>query len=484
MYNLKGLSVTTEDFFLIWDSGEFKVQKNRPDREKEIFLWFFPRDKVIKSYFPEESGQVTKMSVNRQAASIVRSGYLLPSGERIGQGFEFSEGKDQDFVKDPSLDLQGVITPSQWQEIQEERAKRGRGNLIKELLFSNVFDVIVSVYSHLIEVSDSNTKEMLTIHEIPDQEVEFAEKQSSDIVKLSMKDNSTVILQLDLFEQGFEVNTNSMTLKTIFYDLKINKGYYFGSFEFGAFSINVEESKHKIKVEEPISFMHAISAAIDGHNIIIGFQSGNIQRYGITRELQWESKTGGSVLSIIVWGNYVLSGHNDGTMQQWDKKSGSLINSWTITESGITSIVAIDEEFAVLGAEYGILVRMDLLRHEARWKITLDGGAITSIYHSEKNNQLIVQSKKGMEYNIDYQAGTIISKRQNAHTLTSNSISLGNWNVYGSNEKLILSKEGYEKITNTNESISAICEYSDGLILGSLTGKLSLWKRIGLKLIN
>ncbi|MHA2362479.1 MAG: hypothetical protein ACXAC7_00880 [Candidatus Hodarchaeales archaeon] len=475
--------MTVEEFYLVWKNGELIKESKLPDREKEVFLWFIPAYKVIKMHFPEEGvTKVARLSLERQVQSIIRTGYQDPDHGRIGLDFSTEETKDTDFIKDPTFISSDVLTPAKWRKLQDERAKRTRGTLVKKLSFLNINDAVVHVYTHLIDVLDAKSEETLTLFEIS-EEIVFVEKILPNIIKMTLRDGSFKSFKLDFFEPEFEINTNCMTLNDVHFDQTRNKGFYFGSFAFGEFSIEVEKNEQKISLKEPMSCMHAICGVLDGADPIIGFQSGAVQRiFSLTKEMQWEAHAGGSVLSMTIFNEYLLTGQNDGTLRKFNKLTGSFLRMWTVTETGVTSIIAMEEDFIVAGTEDSILVCMDLIREQQKWELELKAGAVLSISYDKGTGIVTVLTKKGAIAQIDYKTGKLEKKVFQELSFSSNQLYMTNkWRAYGAGNNLILANDQVQETIPTGKSnIRAICQYSGGIILGTITGELYLWKRIGI----
>ena len=74
------------DFFLIF-TDEFYYSDIIPNY-KTLFVWFKPEEKRIRIYFPMETTNVLKLNIDRRVQSIIRTGYIHPSGVRVGIGYE------------------------------------------------------------------------------------------------------------------------------------------------------------------------------------------------------------------------------------------------------------------------------------------------------------------------------------------------------------------------------------------------------------
>lgn len=148
------------DFFLVWNE-DFYYSDIIPNYET-TFLWFKLSENKIRVYFPHDATNVSKMTVNRRVQSISRSGYFHPSGERVVTGFEIEvvEEYEQFHEERFKAESKDNISPIQWLEIMEEKARKITGSKLKELDLPSV-DVNVKVYVNTFEVFDLTSQERI-----------------------------------------------------------------------------------------------------------------------------------------------------------------------------------------------------------------------------------------------------------------------------------------------------------------------------------
>ena len=470
------------DFFLIF-TDEFHYSDIIPNY-KTLFLWFKPEQKRLRIYYPIETTNVVKLNIERRVKSIIRTGYIHPSGVRIGIGYEIETvDRYEDFHEERVVTQDASnITPVQWLQILEEKTRKLNGPKIKELELP-VVDVIVKVFANTFEVYDKTTNVRLNkVNFFDEAHLETSEMLSNQKgFKVTTSLAEVIQYKFDVFRQLSTLQTDVLLLIKLLYDSKTNKGLYFGSFEIGEFTINKETGEVESLVKYS-NITHAYSYYVTNDlKILIGFQNGNLQylNWPVSQSIIWES-TGSapaSIHALTQYDNNFIAGLNDGTIQLFSKKDGSFVKTHQIFELAIT-FIDVWNQYAICGDELGNKVScFDLDREISLWDVQLRKGKIVSL--EVKDDDTIIYTEKGYKFTIQNNTGSI--KEQNlGHPLTCKPANLANWQILGSSNTLLYGQTlpNMDRHEIEFSRISQIVAFDDGLLVSTLEGKINFLKKV------
>lgn len=470
------------DFFLIF-TDEFHYSDIIPNY-KTLFVWFKPNENRIRIYYPMDASNVLKLNVDRRVKSIIRTGYIHPSGIRVGIGFEVETvERYEDFHEERVVtEDSNNITPVQWLQVLEEKTRKLNGPKIKELELPAV-DVLVKVFANTFEVYDKTTNVRLNKVNFFDE----AHLESSEMLgnqkgfKVTTSDGEVLQYKFEVFKQLSTLNTDVLLLIKLLYDPQKNRGLYFGSFEIGEFTINKATSELEI-IAKYSNVSHAYSYYVtDDLKIVIGYQSGQIQylNWLVSQSIIWNSNGSepASIHSLAAYEKYFVAGLNDGTIQLFSKNDGSSYKTHKIFELAVTNMVDWNQ-FVICGDELGNNLKcFDLDREISTWEIQLKKGKIISL--EIENDNTIVFTEKGYKFTIDNNTGSV--KEQNlGYSLSCNPVKVANWQIIGSNNSLFYGQvlPNMDRHELEFSRISQLVALEDGLLLSTLEGKISFLKKV------
>ena len=471
-----------QDFFLIF-TDEFHYSDIIPNY-KTLFVWFKPEEKKLRIYYPMETTNVLKLNIERRVKSIIRTGYIHPSGVRVGIDFEVeSVERYEEFHEERVVtESVGNITPVQWLQILEEKSRKLNGSKVKELDLPAV-DVDVKVFMNSFEVYDRSTNLRLNkVNFFNEAHLENAEMLGNQKgFKIHTSQREIIQYKFDLFRQLSQLQTDVLLLIKLQYDPVKNRGLYFGSFEIGEFTINKETGELEI-ITKYSNLTHAYSyLVLDDLKILIGFQNGQLQyiNWPVAQSLIWESpgSSPASIHSLTHYENNFIAGLNDGSIQLFNKKDGTPVKTHQIFELGVTHLENWNQ-FVICGDELGNNVKcFDLDREIPLWEVTLHKGKIVSLM--VLNDETIVFTEKGYKFTIQNSTGS--TKEQNlGHPLSCKPTKLANWDIFGS-EKTLLYGQSLPNLESHEiefSRISQIFPMDDGLLVSTLEGKISFLKKV------
>ena len=470
------------DFFLIF-TDEFHYSDIIPNY-KTLFLWFKPEEKKIRMYFPMDITNVTRLNVDRRVQSVIRTGYIHPSGIRVGLGFTIETvERYENFAEERVVtEDSNNITPVQWLQVLEEKTRKLNGAKIKELELPAV-DVLVKVFANTFEVYDKTTNVRLNkVNFFDEAHLETSEMLGNQKgFKITTSEGEVLQYKFDVFKQLSVLSTDALLLIKLIYDPLKNRGLYFGSFEIGEYTINKATGELEI-ITKYSDITHAYSYLItEDQKLLIGFQSGHLRyiNWSISQALLWET-TGSapaSIHSLTSYENYFVAGLNDGTIHLFKKKDGSSVISHNVLELAITKIASWNQ-YVICGDELGNSIKcFDLDREIPLWEVQLKKGKFVSLDVIEDDT--VVFTEKGYKFTIQNNTGSV--KEQNlGYPLTCKPVQIANWQILGSNNSLL-----YGQILPTMDRhelefsrISQLVPLSDGLLVSTLEGKISFMKKV------
>lgn len=477
------------EFFLVYD-GELRFTTDLPQFDK-IFLWFPSGEKTIKVYYPEGTGQVTKLNINRLVGSITRAGHRHPSGPLVGQGFEVVEVSRSELEDHPKHERDFLIAPSQWgQVVESEREKLDSGKLIAELEMSTL-GVGAKVFLHLIEINDSDSGQFLLSVPFPDVFVEKAEFVEPNFIVIHDTKHQEHRYAFDLFKPLTKapVETGALTLHGITYNKELNKGYYYGSFEVGEYTANQESGE--ITVNKTFACTHVTAAAVDHEQFLLGYQAGNLRSLDWKTEgVIWEVQHAvAKILTVYYEGDKVYSGQDDGTLIVYEKATGVKNSSHHVAEVGVSAI-AVSDNFFITGDEDGNVrgvnrqPEVESWRRDPNifneWKVRLDGAVTSILVHA---GQLLVATSRGEVAFMNPNNGGIVQKANIGHRITSNVLFLDDWWLVGSGKDLLYGRDlmGPLRSAPVGLEVNSLASSNEGLIIASNSGHMTMWKKIGVR---
>lgn len=475
--------MTLNDFFLIY-TNEFHYADIIPNY-KTLFCWFKPSENKVRIYYPLETSNVTRLNVNRRVQSIIRTGYIHPSGIRVGIKFSIEEiDRYEEFHEERVVtESASNITPLQWLEVLEEKSKKLNGAKIKELDLP-VVDVSVKVFANTFEVYDRTHHTRLNKMNFFDEaHLESSEMLSSQKgFKITTSLGETMQFKFDLFKPLSFLQTDVLLLIKLLYNQEKNTGLYFGSFEIGEFTINKETGELE-SLTKYSNITHAYSYLImDDLKILIGFQNGFLQyiNWPINQSLIWESQGAlpASIHSLGHYDTFFIAGLNDGMIKIFNKKDGSFIKGHKIFELAITQM-GVWNQFALCCDELGNAIQcFDLDREISLWEVPLKKGKIVSLSIQE-DDTTILYTEKGYKFTIQNNTGSI--KEQNlGYQLTCEPTKIANFELLGSKNTLLFGQvlPTMEKHELEFSRISDIKALKDGILVSTLDGKITFMKKV------
>ncbi len=470
------------DFFLIF-TDEFYYSDIIPNY-KTLFCWFKPEEKRIRIYYPMDTTNVTRLNVDRRVKSIIRTGYIHPSGIRVGMGYEIeSVERYEDFHEERVVtEDANNTTPVQWLQILEEKSRKLNGAKIKELDLPAV-DVAVKVFANTFEVFDKTTNVRLhKVNFFDEAHLETAEMLGNQKgFKVTTSLGEVIQYKFDLLKQLSFLQTDVLLLIKLLYDPVKNKGLYFGSFEIGEFTINKATGELEV-ITKYSNLTHAYSYLVgDDLKVLIGFQNGHMQyiNWQVSQSVIWEStgSTPASIHALTHYENNFIAGLNDGTIHLFSKKDGSSVKTHQIFELAITHL-DIWNQYVICGDELGNAVKcFDLDREIPMWEVPLKKGRIISLL--VEGDETIIYSEKGYKFTIQNNTGSI--KEQNlGHSLSCKPTKLANWEILGSGKSLLFGQilPNMESHELEFSRISQIIAMDEGLLVSTLEGKISFLKKV------
>lgn len=471
------------DFFLIWND-EFIYSEIIPNYET-LFLWIRPSESKIRVYYPMYAKNITKLNVNRRVQSIIRTGYFHPTGIRVGLGFEIEHVEQYEQFHEEKVITENKqnVTPNQWLEIMEEKARKITGSKLKELDLPTV-DTNVKIYVNTFEAFDTSTNTRINKVNFYDEahiiSGEMLGNQKGFKIITSL--NEELQYKFGILKSMSHLMTDVLMLLDLYYNIEENYGYYFGSFEMGEFTINKGTGELEI-ITKYSDITHAYSYLLTpDNNILIGFQDGSMRyiNWKAGQVLIWESSgsTAASIYALTIWDKYFITGLNDGSIRLFNKTDGSLFRSHQIADYSITFVESY-ENYVIAGLEDGNkLYCFDLEREVTKWEIPIKKGKFISVKCNEGN--VVVYTEKGFKFTIEISSGDI-REYNYGHVLSCKPSKIGPWELLGSKNYLLYGNQispSMDRHENEYSRISSIISMQDGVLVSCLDGKIEYLRKI------
>jgi WD40 repeat protein len=293
-------------------------------------------------------------------------------------------------------------------------------------------------------------------------------------------------LEISILEFVNEVKTNALFIHSLGFENDL--GYYTGSYEAGLIKI--------------VNSQLTIDRIIKSERLTYGLYDFQAQLFLLSKmyqincyQVNWESEpevswttlvpemSMGMVVSRKEVGNFMFTGHKDGSVQFRDLLTGKIIHTYTYDGDPIRNLSWVDGDI-VAALEKGGLFRISKDGH-LKWRSYLPLN-VTIMGFTYANNFLWVTNTAGIIFKVDPVNGRVQEQYKGLQHETSSPVAIFNkeWLIYDNPNQLnwqhMHDTSLTGKIDVEETKIRAITTTDKGVIVGDDSGKLLFFKSPGI----
>ncbi|OLS21240.1 MAG: Outer membrane protein assembly factor BamB [Candidatus Heimdallarchaeota archaeon LC_3] len=491
------MSESEQILFLKWIGTKFQITPSLlGDDVPQLLL--LDKEKVGISYFPPDLPKLEKLNVKRQMDSIKRLGIENPETRkryRIEKIIEvFRTFTLQNVVRTVRKN-ENYVKALDFETSSFDISQREGDSPTKAFVDSDevLFEKEISPYKMLLQVSSSNvlifsleTKDLISSKALPgvcsSVEPDFGRGTKYKLII----DGRQYELEISLLEFVNEVRTKALFIHSLGFENGL--GYYAGSYEAGLFKTSNGKLIHDkiIKSEKVTHGMYDFSAQL--FLISKMYQVNCYQtNWDSDPELNWTTlvpeMTQGMAVSKKELGNFLFTGHKDGTVQFRELLTGKLIHTYPYDGDPIRYLAWVDGDI-VAAFEKGGLFRISKDGY-LRWRSYLSvNSSIVGLTYA--NSSLWITNTSGTIFKIDPVNGKIVEHYKGLHEDPSSAIAIykGEWLIYDHMNHLawqhLQDTSLSAKVDVGDTKIRAITVTDNGVVIGEDSGKLLFFKSPGI----
>jgi hypothetical protein len=348
------------------------------------------------------------------------------------------------------------------------------------------YKFLLQVSSNTILIFNSETKEFIASKPLPGV-CTSAESSLGRGTKYKLViDGKNYELEISILEFVNEVKTKALFIHSLGFEN--NLGYYTGSYEAGLIKI----INGKLTIDRIIKSERLTFGLYDFHaQLFLLSKMYQINCY----QVNWESEpevswttlvpemSMGMAVSRKEVGNFLFTGHKDGSVQFRDILTGKLIHTYMYDGDPVRNLSWVDGDI-VAALEKGGLFRISMDGH-LKWRSYLPLNA-TIMGLTYANNFLWVTNTAGIIFKVDPVNGRVQEQYKGLQQEASSPVAIFNneWLIYDNPNQLTWQHMHDTSLTGKIEvgetKIRVITATDQGIIVGEDSGKLLFFKSPGI----